>query len=518
MPNEQQISHTLFCGKFLDGIRRLTALHVTNGLRLVMMISKQWTRRSVALLVAAASVGIVPAVGSSAPTVSAQADDVGAGGEFFPVTPTRLLDTRQAALDVAPAGAKAVNATFDLDVVGVGGVPASDVLAVAVNVTVINAPGNGYLSMRPSDFAPSATDEPTTLLNFTAGQVVPNFAIVGVGSEGKLTIELVAPGGGNAHVAVDVFGWVATSNYDGDGIATPDEADGARVVTQDPKRLLDTRAGQPPTGDATDSPIGEQASIEVRVRGQAGVPDTAAVTGVILNMAGIRPSATTYLAASPDKVPDGAADADTANGNFVAGDIKSNHVMVPLNESGSFWLYNRSGSIDVTLDVVGYLEKNDDDTTLQGRIVPLEAPFRSFDTRSDEFNNQKLGFSSWEDWSFQDFAGSVTLDGAPVGKQAGLLGNLAAFGLERNFPVQPVQSFMTLNPTDPRDRSTTPDHGQSDAPGNANLNVGESQVVTNMSLVTYGSNGDGDVNMVSAYNSDGKIHYTLDVYAVILAD
>lgn len=482
------------------------------------MISKQWTRRTAALLVAAASVGIVPAVGSSAPTVSAQADDVGAGGEFFPVTPMRILDTREADLDVSPAGAKPANATFDLDVVGVAGVPADDVLAVAVNVTVINAPGNGYLSMRPSDFEPAATDEPTTLLNFKAGQVVPNFAIVGVGSEGKLTIELVAPGGGNAHVAVDVFGWVATSNYDGDGVETPDEADGARVVTQTPQRLLDTRAGQPPAGDATDSALGEQESVEIAVRGEAGVPDTDDVTGVILNMAGIRPSARTYLAASPDKVADGASDADTANGNFVAGDIKSNHVMVPLNDDGSFWLYNRFGEIDVTLDVVGYLEKNDDDTTLEGRIVPLEAPFRSFDTRADEFNNQKLPYSSWEDWSFQDFAGSVALDGAPVGAQSGLLGNLAAFALERNYPTQPVQSFMTLNPTDPRDRENTPDHGQAGAPGNANLNVGENQVVTNMSLVTYGSNGDGDDNMVSAYNSDGKIHYTLDVYAVILAD
>lgn len=482
------------------------------------MISKQWTRRTAALLLAAASVGIVPALGSSAPTVSAQTTGVGAGGEFFPVTPARLLDTRTAALDVAPAGAKAANTTFDLDVLGVGGVPAADVLAVAVNVTVINAPGNGYLSVRPSDFTPSATDDPTTLLNFTQGQVVPNFAIVGVGSAGKLTIELVAPGGGNAHIAVDVFGWVATSNYSGDGTSSPAAADGARVVTQDPQRLLDTRAGKAPAGDATDLPIGQQASVEIKVRGKAGVPDSDSVTGVILNMAGIRPSALTYLAASPTKVPAGQPDADTANGNFVAGDIKSNHVMVPLNSDGSFWLFNRSGNIDVTLDVVGYLQKNDNDATLQGRIVPLEAPFRSFDTRAAEFNNQKLGFSSWEDWSFKDFAGSVTLDGAPVGKQAGLLGNLAAFGLERNFPTESVQSFMTLNPTDPRDRATTVGHGQADAPGNANLNVGEGQVVTNMSLVSYGSNGDGDDNMVSAYNADGKIHYTLDVYAVILAD
>jgi hypothetical protein len=460
---------------------------------------------------------VVPSLAPSVPTVSAL-ENVGAGGEFFPVTPDRIFDSRDAAIDVAPLGPKPMNSTFDVPVLGVGGVPETDVLAVAVNVTLVGAPGTGYLSLRPSDFEPAATDEPTTLLNFTAGQTVPNFAIVGVGAQGALTVELVAPAGGSAHVVMDVFGWVATSNYDGDGVETPDEADGARIVPQEPQRIFDTRAGQPPATDGREGALGAKESVEVAIRGIGGVPDDPSVTGVVLNMAGIRPTTGTYLAVSPDPVPASADDADTANGNFSAGAIKSNHVMVPVNDDGSIWLFNRQGQIDVTLDVVGYLQTTTDDASLEGRIVPLEAPFRSFDTRSPDFNSTKLGFSSWEDWSFQDFAGSVTLDGAPVGAQAGLLGNLAAFQLERNFPTQPVQSFMTLNPTDPRDRSSTPDHGQIAAPGNANLNVGESQVVTNMSLVSYGSNGDGDDNMVSAFNSNGRIHYTLDVYAVILAD
>lgn len=479
------------------------------------MISKHWTRRAAALALAVASVGVVPALSGSAPSVAA-ADDIGAGGEFFPVTPARVLDTRDPALDVEPIGRKAANSTFEVPVVGRGGVPDDNVLAVAVNVTLIQAPGNGYLSLRPSDFQPSATDEPTTLLNFGQGQTVPNFAIVGVGTEGKLTVEIVAAGGGDAHVTVDVFGFVATSNFVGDESTSAD--DGARIVPQNPQRLLDTRPGQPPSGDASDSKLGFQDSIEIQVRGKAGVPDSPDVTGVVFNMAGIRPTTGTYLSVSPDKVPDSADDAETANGNFAAGDVKSNYVMAPLNDSGSVWLYNRQGEIDVTLDVVGYLQKNPDGATLAGRIVPLEAPFRSFDTRTPEFGSQKLGFSSWEDWSFQDFANSVTLDDAPVGAQSGLLGNLAAFQLERNFPSQGVQSYMTLNPTDPRDRSSTPDHGQAAAPGNANLNVGEGQVVTNMSLVSYGSNGNGDDNMVSAFNADGKIHYTFDVYAVILRD
>ncbi len=52
-------------------------------------------------------------------------------------------------------------------------------------------------------------------------------------------------------------------------------------------------------------------------------------------------------------------------------------------------------------------------------------------------------------------------------------------------------------------------------PSNSNLNFDEAGSVANAAVVTYGSK-DGDDNMVSAYNSNGRTHYILDVYAVIL--
>jgi hypothetical protein len=161
----------------------------------------------------------------------------------------------------------------------------------------------------------------------------------------------------------------------------------------------------------------------------------------------------------------------------------------------------------VALDVVAYLEEGGADDSRTGRIVPLEAPFRSFDTRESEFGGARLGYSSWEDWSFDAFANSVRLNEITVGAQSGLFGNLTAVGLERLYASEPVKSFMTMNPATDGAFPTEPD--------NSNLNFDETGSVANAAVVTYGSK-DADDYMVSAYNSNGRTHYILDVYAVIL--
>ena len=216
----------------------------------------------------------------------------------------------------------------------------------------------------------------------------------------------------------------------------------------------------------------------------------------------------TYLTLSPDQVPASATDAPSSNGNYPGGVTKANLAIVPVNDDGSIWVYNRSGNINVALDVVAYLQTGGEESSRTGRIVPLEAPFRSFDTRTAEFGSAKLGFSSWEDWSFDDFATSVRLDDAPIGDQAGLFGNLTAVGLERLYATVPVKSFLTMNPANP---GSFP----SGAPANSNLNFAEGGAVANAAVVTYGDKNDDD-NMVSTFNADGRTHYFLDVYAVIL--
>jgi hypothetical protein len=80
---------------------------------------------------------------------------LGAGGEYHPITPARVLDTRPPGInDLVKPGAKTlapgVTGTgnlFDVQLLGQGGLPAdpSSVLAVVANVTVVTPTTEGYL-------------------------------------------------------------------------------------------------------------------------------------------------------------------------------------------------------------------------------------------------------------------------------------------------------------------------------------------------------------------------------------
>jgi hypothetical protein len=138
-------------------------------------------------------------------------------------------------------------------------------------------------------------------------------------------------------------------------------------------------------------------------------------------------------------------------------------------------------------------------------VIPLDTPFRVFDTRQAAFASTPLGFATKEEWSFKAFAESVSLAGVPIGSQSALLGNLTGTGLDPLFPGQSVDTFMTVYP------------GNGSPPNSSNINVTPGRSVPNMSLLTYGTVGD-DPYSISAYNFDGTIHYLLDVYAVVLAE
>ena len=55
-------------------------------------------------------------------------------------------------------------------------------LAVAVNITVVSPTEQGYLRV----FGKGATEGDSSLVNFQAGQNVPNMAIVRPGADGKI--------------------------------------------------------------------------------------------------------------------------------------------------------------------------------------------------------------------------------------------------------------------------------------------------------------------------------------------
>jgi hypothetical protein len=470
------------------------------------MMTKRWFACCVAALAAVATVAV--GVPSSTAPVSAQTSALGAGGEYHPLAPARIFDSRNGVNDVAPLGAKPTSPqgrTFDVDILGQGGIPAevggvnTDVLAVVANVTVVGSTLDGYLSIFPTGAAPGES----SLVNFAPREAVPNLAVLGVGAGGRSTISVVTPAGaGSAHVLIDVFGWISTSQY-------ADAADsGARFVPVGPSRALDTRSVPTPAGWAGGRAIGTMEQLTLPIRGVNGVvPNSTNVTGVMVNVtaANNQPgSVPTFLAVTPTPTPAGVEPATSVT-NVNSGQVKANMAIVPVGDDGAIRLFNRSGSTHVIVDVLGYLERGAPETSRAGRVIPLDAPFRVFDTRQAAFGAAPLGFSTKEDWSFKAFAQSVLLNGQSVGAQSALLGNLTATGLEALYPGQPVTSYMTVYP------------GNGAPPNSSNLNITPGRSVPNMSLISYGAVGD-DPYAVAAFNFDGTVHYLLDVYAVVLKD
>src|SRR3954451_14626625 len=254
-----------------------------------MKSGRHMARLSAAIGLAVAA-GIVAIPGSTLPVHAVTcASALCGGGEFHPLTPARIFDSRPASAvnDVAPLGAQPPAApepaVFDIGMLGLGGIPAtaSDVLAVVVNITVTEPGASGYLEAYGKGAKPGTR---TSIINFTANQTVPNVSIVRPGADGQVGIGLFGQSG-TAQVIVDVFGWFSTSADS--GVAS---TGGARLIPTTPSRVLDTRAGQFNVNRTPAAPLGPQETMALPIRGVDGVnpskldvvPNDPNVSGVLL--------------------------------------------------------------------------------------------------------------------------------------------------------------------------------------------------------------------------------------------
>jgi len=125
------------------------------------------------------------------------------GSPTIASAPFRVFDTRNAiGTTSTPMSA---GERRRVRVAGVGGVP-SGATAVYANVTVVSPTGEGFLTAWPAGGAvPDVSN-----LNFTAGEIIPNMVILGLGDDGAIDVEVALPwdAAGSAHVLVDVLGWV----------------------------------------------------------------------------------------------------------------------------------------------------------------------------------------------------------------------------------------------------------------------------------------------------------------------
>ena len=268
-------------------------------------------------------------------------------GVYHPLVPARILDTREGAGAVGPG------ATRRLPITGRGGVPATGVTAVAMNVAVTQPTGAGFLTLYPAGAArPLAAN-----LNFTPDKTVPNLVVVKLGEGGAVDVFNSA---GATHVVADVAGFFS------DGAAGA----AGRYQALTPSRIRDTRTG----AGGTALRLGPGASLELAVAGHGGVPATGA-DAVVMNVAVTNTTAPSHLTVHPAGEPRPLA----SNLNWAAGDTVSNRVIAKLGAGGRVTLYNNAGETDLVVDTNGWF--TDAAQTVGSPYVPL-TPARILDTRT----------------------------------------------------------------------------------------------------------------------------------------
>ncbi len=370
---------------------------------------------------------------------------------YHSLSPVRILDTRNGtggfSSPVAPG------ATIAAAVTGVGGVPASGVTAVALNVTVTQPSAGGFLTVYPW-----GTTRPTaSSLNFVAGQTVPNLVLAKVGTDGKVSVYNLT---GTTHVIFDVVGW-----YGGAGAPA-----GSRFTTMAPVRTLDTRNG---TGGLF-GPVGPGGTIAVPVAGVGGVP-LSGVTAVALNVTVTQPSAGGFLTVYPS----GTLRPVASNLNFVAGETVPNMVMAKVGADGKVSVYNLTGTTHVIFDVVGWYGA---EGAPDGSPFITLAPARILDTR-----NGTGGFSSPVGHNGSIAVGVTGVGGVPATGATAVALNVTVTG-----PT--ASGFLTVYPS-----GTT-------RPVASNLNFVAGQTVPNLVVAQVGFDG-----KVIVYNLAGNTQVIFDV-------
>jgi len=363
------------------------------------------------------------------------------GGVYHAMAPSRLLDTRTSGQRLAAGG------SLNLTVTG-GNVP-NNASAVVLNVTVTNTFAPGFLTVYPA----GVTRPLASNLNWAAGQTVPNLVVVGVGTNGQVTIFSNSA----TDVVVDIEGYDPTST-----------GPAGTFFPLTPARITDTRpsSGQPNAGGT----LGAGSTIDVQVTGAGGIPLTG-VAAVALNATVTNTSRSSFLTAYPT----GTARPLASNLNWVAGQVVPNRVMVPVGTGGKVTFYNLQGSADLVIDVNGYFA--DSTSATSGFSYTSLTPARILDTR---------------------LATAVGAGGTLVVTVAGQGGVPAsgAQGVVLNVTVTDTTaaSFLTVWPDGT---------GQ---PLASDLNWVTGQTVPNLVVVKLGSTGKVDV-----FNHAGSTDVVIDV-------
>ncbi|GIG56983.1 hypothetical protein Lfu02_13550 [Longispora fulva] len=280
---------------------------------------------------------------------------VPARGTYYPVTPTRILDTRNGGGTYGPGS------VHNLQITGQAGLPASGVSAVVVNLTVVDPSAPSFITAYPKGIVRPQVSS----LNFAAGWTGANSVTVPVGADGQISLY---QHGGQAHVLVDVLGFYAGSN---EVLAT--RGLGSDYLPVKVERLFDSREDL-----KRPVPGGYQVTVPV-----AYTDLTEHITALALSITAVDPTGPGYFTAWSGDGPR----PQTSTLNFAAHHTVPNMAIVPTSNCAPQWsclpttrvtIHNFGSDAHMIVDIVGiYVDANLERGL---RFNPVQ-PVRITDTR-----------------------------------------------------------------------------------------------------------------------------------------
>lgn len=254
-------------------------------------------------------------------------------GRYTPLPAAkRILNTR----DTAKPNGRSITT---INPVNLAPLPAGQVGAVALNVTVTEPADPGYVQLAPSG---SLIPGSNSNVNVTrSGQTIPNLVIVAVSATGELDIYTLS----SAHLIVDVLGWFSNAS-------APPATSGLYFPVV-PERVLDTRAPsavnyRAELGNGID--VGQPpAATQTKIYFD-GLP-AAGVGAVLLNLTAASSAGAGFLQAGPanDLTP-----GSSSNVNFErAGQTIPNAAIVGVSFDNGVAIFN-STAATIIADISGF--------------------------------------------------------------------------------------------------------------------------------------------------------------------
>ncbi|HZD50989.1 MAG TPA: hypothetical protein VE178_19765, partial [Silvibacterium sp.] len=275
------------------------------------------------------------------------------GLQFVPVTPCRVVDTRNADGPFGgPELGSQTSREFDIPQSSCG-IPSSAV-AYSLNITVVPNGSLNYLTLWPSGH----TQPLVSTLN-SDGRVKANAAIVPAGTNGGASVFVTDP----TQVILDIDGYFVAGGSTSSALA---------FYPVTPCRIADTRNPAGPLGGPY---LAAQTSRSFSVQSSScGLPSTAQAYS--LNVTAVPHSTLNYLTTWPT----GQTQPYVSTLNSSTGAVTANAAIVPAGTNGavSIFVYDDA---DVILDVNGYFAP----PGTGGLSLYAVAPCRVIDTRPNAF-------------------------------------------------------------------------------------------------------------------------------------